>query len=508
MTKNLKEIFATVPGVRIYGSAACCPIALITDSRRVIPGSLFFAMDGLRTPGELFVADAVKRGAVAVVVREQLDLADSVVQIVVPEVSQALARAAATFYGNPQKSLKIVGITGTNGKTSVSSMVRFLMMRQSAAKNPWGLLGTVRYELGARSIPSYKTTPESTDIFSMLAEMRDADCAGAVMEVSSHAICQNRVYALPFEVVAFTNLTRDHMDYHGDMENYFSVKSRLFDNSQGRFPKVAIINVDDAYGVRLCGNIASETQLLTFGIDTEKQVAEPDYEAQNVILEASGSRFRLMCAKGRFDVKTSLPGIYNVSNVICALAIVDALGGNLEAAIDDLKAFGGVPGRMERVSENPFPFDVFVDYAHTDDALENALAMLKKIVRGKLLVVFGCGGNRDRGKRPKMVQSVQRFADFAWATSDNPRKEPPEQIFADMKAGVLRPEEIVFEPDRRRAIGLALSAAEAGDAVLIAGKGHEAYQEFADATLPFDDKAVAAELLALLSFRFPKASLK
>lgn len=505
MMKTLQEIFACVPGAHICGEIKRKPVALITDSRRVIPGALFFAMDGLRTSGELFIDDAVKRGAVAVVLRERRDLPAFVAQIVVPDVAQALACAAASFYENPQCSLKLVGVTGTNGKTSVSSIVRFLMMRQSFSRNPWGMLGTVRYELGSRSIPSYKTTPESTDIFSMLAEMRDAGCVGSVMEVSSHAICQNRVYALPFEVVAFTNLTQDHMDYHGDMENYFSVKSRLFDDSQGRFPQVAIINVDDAYGVRLCGKIASKTKLRTFGIETEKRVSKADYEAKNVVLNASGSRFRLASPKGNFEVETSLPGIYNVSNVICALAIVDSLEGDLEAAVADLKAFDGVPGRMERVPANPFPFDVFVDYAHTDDALENALEMLKKIARGKLLVVFGCGGNRDRGKRPKMVQAVQRFADFTWATSDNPRKEPLEQIFADMKAGVVRPEEIIFEPDRRRAIGLALSVAESGDVVLIAGKGHEAYQEFADATLPFDDKAVAAELLSLRSFRVLKS---
>lgn len=499
--KQVQEIFLNVPDARIYGNAACAPSVLITDSRRVIPGALFFAMDGLRTRGSLYAAEAVKQGAVAVVVREKLDLSDSVTQVVVPDVSQALALAAAAFYGNPQEALTLVGVTGTNGKTSVTSIVRFLMMRQSSEKSPWGLIGTVRYELGRRSVPSYKTTPESLDVIALFDEMRQAGCAGAVMEVSSHAINQNRVYGLPFDVVAFTNLTQDHMDYHGDMENYFAVKSRLFDGTQGHCPRIAVINADDAYGVRLCENAHPGIALKTFGIQGEKRLEEVDFEARDVVLEASGSCFTLVYSEETLEVKTALPGIYNVSNALCALAVVSALGGNISQAVEDLKDFDGVPGRMERVPDNPFPFEVFVDYAHTDDALENALRMLKKITRGRILVVFGCGGNRDRGKRPKMVCAVQRFADFAWATSDNPRKESIEQIFADMRTGVEAPERIAFEPDRRRAIALALEYARAGDVVLIAGKGHETYQEFADATLPFDDKAVARELLALLACR-------
>lgn len=499
--KSLREIFQRVPEVRILGNADCTPSVLITDSRRVIPGALFFAMDGLRTRGSLFLAEAVKLGAVAVVVRERAELPEAVTQVVVADVAEALALAAAEFYGNPQNALRLVGVTGTNGKTSVTSIVRFLMMRQSVGKQAWGLIGTVRYELGHRSVPSYRTTPESLDVFALLEEMRRADCAGTVMEVSSHAINQKRVYGLPFSVVAFTNLTQDHMDYHGDMENYFAVKARLFNGAQKPAPRVAVINADDAYGVRLCESVPENTRVQTFGIENEKRLERVDFEAREIVSDASGSRFLLAHPNGEVFVKTSLPGTYNVSNALCAIAIVSALGGSVEQAAKDLENFPGVPGRMERVPENPFPFDVFVDYAHTDDALENALGMLKKITSGRVLAVFGCGGNRDRGKRPKMVQAVQRFADFAWATSDNPRKEPIVQIFEDMKVGVSVPEKIAFEPDRRRAIGLALENARPGDVVLIAGKGHETYQEFADATLPFDDSAVARELLALLACR-------
>ncbi|MCD8299338.1 MAG: UDP-N-acetylmuramoyl-L-alanyl-D-glutamate--2,6-diaminopimelate ligase [Opitutae bacterium] len=497
--KTAKQIFEKIPEAKILSGGDVAVNMLVADSRRVIPGALFFALDGMRCCGADFVPDALSRGAVGVVARQQLDLPPEVAQIVVPDVRKALALAARAFFDDPAASLRLVGVTGTNGKTSVSSIVRFLMMSRKDA--PWGLIGTVRYELGARSVPSYRTTPESLDLISFFSEMRDSGCEGAVMEVSSHAIDQDRIYGIPFNVVAFTNLTQDHMDYHHDMESYFAVKSRLFDGTQGFVPDVAVINSDDAHGVRLLEKLAPATQAVSFGTEDESKVSAATYLAKEISLGAAGSEFLLACPSGNFRVKTALPGHYNVSNVLCALAIVGSLGGDVGRAVADLKNFCGVPGRMERVPDNPFPFDVFVDYAHTDDALSNALSMLKKIAKGRLLVVFGCGGNRDRGKRPKMVRAVQRLADFAWATSDNPRKEPIEQIFDDMKAGISAPEKIAFEPNRRRAISLAIDDAKPGDIVLIAGKGHETYQEFADTTLPFDDKNVARELLELRSCR-------
>lgn len=531
--KSLAELFKNVPDVKFFGPDphSCRPHSLVSDSRRVIPDALFFAMDGLRSRGSNYAPDAVLRGAVAVVSRERLNLPADVAQAVVPNVAQAAALVAREFYApavpddnaSAHRPFPLVGVTGTNGKTSVTSLIRFLMMRQTDA--PWGLIGTVRYELGRRSIPSYRTTPEALDLAGFFAEMRTANCAGAVMEVSSHAISQNRVYALPFSVVAFTNLTQDHMDYHGTMENYFAVKSRLFDGSQGSFPSAAVINTDDIWGRRLLAALPPQIRPVPFGIrknffnkivaDEAAAALDPDavpgtangFFAENLALSAAGSTFTLRCPAGSFAVRTRLPGDYNASNVLCALAVVHALGANLADAVRNVADFEGVPGRMDRVRNNPFPFDVFVDYAHTDDALANALGMLKKITRGRLLVVFGCGGNRDRGKRPKMVRAVQKFADFAWATSDNPRKEPLEQIFADMQTGIVNPEKIIFEPDRRRAIGLAIDAAAPGDCVLIAGKGHETYQEFAEITLPFDDRTVAAELLALRRCRLSDARL-
>ena len=499
--KTLKQLFEKIPEAQFAGTPPenCRPGTLITDSRRVVPGALFFAIDGLRTSGRAFAEDAVRRGACAVATRERLNLPDSVSQVIVPSVAEAVAVVARAFFDDPVSALPLIGVTGTNGKTSVTSIVRFLMAKQTNA--PWGLIGTVRYELGRRSIPSYKTTPEVLDLMSLFAEMRDARCAGAAMEVSSHAIDQKRVFSLPFSVVAFTNLSQDHMDYHGDMENYFSVKRRLFDGSQGAFPNAAVINSDDAWGQKILRNLPPQILAVPFGLNAKNNDSHKGFYAEKISLSSGGSEFILNCPKGKIPVKTQLPGDYNVSNVLCALALVDAVGGNVSQAAADVADFAGVPGRMERVPENPFPFDVFVDYAHTDDALTNALGMLKKITRGRVLAVFGCGGNRDRDKRPKMVRAVQQFSDLAWATSDNPRKEPLEQIFSDMKLGVSAPEKIVFEPDRRRAIGLALDAACEGDCVLIAGKGHETYQEFADITLPFDDKAVVQELLSLQTHR-------
>lgn len=504
--KTLAELFKNIPEARFYGAATAeiRPEKLLADSRRVVAGALFFAVDGLRSRGSDFAEEAVLRGAVAVVARERLSsLPQDFPQVVVPDVSCAESLVAAEFFNHPAGAFPLVGVTGTNGKTSVTTLVRFLMMRQTRA--PWGLIGTVRYELGRRSIPSYRTTPESLDLMALFSEMRDAGCVGAAMEVSSHAIAQKRVFGLPFSVVAFTNLTQDHMDYHGNMENYFAVKSSLFDGSQGSSPRAAVVNADDAFGRRILEKIPAGTRGIAFSVHGEKSLGETvsadAFTAENLVLGANGSEFSLRSPAGNFLVKTRLPGEYNVSNVLCALALVYAVGGDVACAVRDVADFTGVPGRMERVPENPFPFDVFVDYAHTDDALSNALGMLKKIVRGRVLVVFGCGGNRDRGKRPKMVRAVQNFADFAWATSDNPRKESLEQIFNDMKTGVVDSQKIIFEPDRRRAISLAIDAARAGDCILIAGKGHETYQEFADITLPFDDCEVARELIALRRVR-------
>jgi UDP-N-acetylmuramoyl-L-alanyl-D-glutamate--2,6-diaminopimelate ligase len=398
---------------------------------------------------------------------------------------------AQRYYKFPDRDLEIVGVTGTSGKTTVSHLIKHLMEKERRV----GLLGTIHYDLGARTVPSFKTTPESLDIFGMLAQMRDSGCREAVMEVSSHGIDQKRVLGLQFGAVVFTNLTHDHLDYHRDMEQYFEVKSRLFAGGTGALPKVAVINVDDPRGPALVAKVPAGVRAVTFG---EHPAAE--VRAESVTLNLHHARFRLVWPEGTLIVESPLVGRYNVSNLLAAIATLWALGRDPRVFLGKVSTFKSVAGRMERVDDGQ-PFHVLVDYAHTDDALRNALGMLRSITPGRLLVVFGCGGDRDRTKRAQMVREVQTHADFGFATADNPRGESLEQIFEDMKPGVTAPEKIAWIDDRRRAISLALDMAKPGDCVLIAGKGHESYQEFSDTVIPFDDRQVAKELLALKSHR-------
>ena len=468
---------------------------LVMDSRRVVPGNLFFALPGLRSDGVTFVDEAVSRGAAAVIAQTiPVHPPAKVTFIQVADARTMLARVAQRFYKFPDRALSVVGVTGTNGKTTVSHLVRHFMN----ANERVGLLGTISYDLGARTVPSFRTTPEALDIFGMLAQMRDAGCRSAVMEVSSHGIAQQRVLGLEFGVAVFTNLTRDHLDFHKTLESYFEVKTRLFTGGVGPVPKVAVINLDDPYGERLAAKVGAEVpgaRLVTFG-----ENPRADIRAENVVLNFRDTSFRLAWPGGAAGVASPLIGRYNVSNLLAAAAAAWALGRDPQEFLPRMRGFRGVPGRMERIEEGQ-SFNVLVDYAHTDDALRNALGMLRAITPGRLLVVFGCGGNRDRTKRPRMVQAVQEFADFAFATADNPRNERVEAIFEDMKAGVTDRSKITWIDDRRRAISLALDSAKEGDSLLIAGKGHEGYQEFADTVVPFDDRQVVRELIGIKALR-------
>ena len=340
-------------------------------------------------------------------------------------------------------------------------------------------------------MPSYRTTPESLELFGLLAQMRDAGCRQAALEVSSHGLDQSRVLGMNFGVAVFTNLTRDHLDYHGSMEAYFEVKARLFNGGAGAAPRAAAINLDDPYGRKLAALTPPPVKVVTFGESPGAMV-----RAENVRLNFHNTQLRLVWPGGAVEIESPFLGSYNVSNLLAAFAACYALGRDLSVIAVRLKSFAGVPGRMERIEEGQ-PCHVLVDYAHTDDALRNALAMLRAITPGRLLVVFGCGGNRDRAKRALMTGAVQEFADYTWATADNPRSEALSRIFADMQGGVAHSDRIAFVEDRRRAISLALDAARAGDCLLIAGKGHETYQEFTDTVVPFDDRAVVRELIAI-----------
>jgi UDP-N-acetylmuramoyl-L-alanyl-D-glutamate--2,6-diaminopimelate ligase len=495
MAPILSDFIASGEALAVKGSLDRPISGLVMDSRRVVPGNLFFALPGLRSDGLLFVDEAVSRGASAIVAqRIPAHPPAKVTFVQVAEPRAMLARVSQRYYRFPDRDLSVVGVTGTNGKTTVTHLIRQFLNGSERV----GLLGTISYDLGARTVPSYRTTPESLDIFGMLAQMRDAGCRSAVMEVSSHGIAQQRVLGLEFSAAVFTNLTRDHLDFHKTLDSYFEVKTRLFTGGVGPVPKLAVVNLDDAYGEQLAAKIAAEVpaaRLVTFG-----ENPRADVRAEDVVLNFRDTALRVAWPGGSVAAESPLIGRYNVSNLLAAAATAWGLGRDPSEFIPKIRSFKGVPGRMERIEEGQ-SFNVLVDYAHTDDALRNALGMLRAITPGRLLVVFGCGGNRDRTKRPRMVQAVQEFADQAFATADNPRGEQLERIFGDMRAGVSDPSRIAWIDDRRRAISVALDSARAGDSLLIAGKGHEGYQEFADTVIPFDDRQVVRELIGVKALR-------
>ena len=461
---------------------------LVMDSRRVVPGNLFFALPGLRADGSTFIDEAMNRGAVAIVTAKlPLHAPSKVTFVQVADPRAMLAKVSQRYYQFPDREMNVIGVTGTNGKTTVTHLVKHFLNGDQRV----GMIGTINYDLGTRSVPSFKTTPESLDIFGMLAQMRDAGCRNAVMEVSSHGIDQQRVLGMNFGAAVFTNLTQDHLDYHKTLDAYFEVKTRLFNGKIGSEPKLAVINLDDPYGQKLTGLVSEKARVVTYGENASAQV-----RAEAVSLNFKNTTFKLVWPGGEMQIDSPMIGRYNVSNLLAAIATAWGLGRDPFVFLAKLRAFKGVPGRMERIEEGQ-PFNVLVDYAHTDDALRNALGMLRAITPGRLIVVFGCGGNRDRAKRPLMTRAVQEFADYTFATADNPRNESIAQIFADMKTGVTAPEKITWIEDRRRAISLALDVAKPGDCLLIAGKGHEVYQEFADTVSPFDDRQVVRELIGI-----------
>jgi UDP-N-acetylmuramoyl-L-alanyl-D-glutamate--2,6-diaminopimelate ligase len=436
---------------------------------------------GFTRDGHEFAPDAVARGAAALVVTHPLGL--GVPEVVVDDVRGAMATAAARFHGDPTAALRVVGITGTNGKTTTSFLVRDLL---EAAGVRTGLIGTVTSVVGGREREVVRTTPEAIDLQRLFAEVLDAGDEACVMEVSSHALELRRASAIHWAVAVFTNLTQDHLDFHPTMEDYFLAKERLFAASPG----VRLANGDDPYGRRLAERFPGT---LTFAIDRPA-----DYRAVAVSSGFAGSAFTLQSPDGAFDVHIPLPGRFNVLNALAAFAAVRALGVGAEAAAGALAAAGRVPGRFEPVDEGQ-PFAVLVDYAHTPDSLENVLRAARELRSGKVMCVFGCGGDRDRGKRPLMGEIAARLADWAILTSDNPRSEDPEAILDEVEAGM---DDVPHdrEVDRRRAIARAVELAEPGDVVVIAGKGHEQGQEFADGHKePFDDRVVAAEALRAVS---------
>ncbi len=456
------------------------------DSRDAGPDSLFVAIRGRVVDGHSFIEQAIDRGAIAIV-SEEPGLTQRVTHIQVPDSRDALARLAAAFYSNPSRQLRMIGVTGTNGKTTTTYLIKHLLER---AGQRTGLIGTVSYEIGERVLPASRTTPESLDLQSILAQCVDARCANVVMEVSSHALELERVDGISFRVAVFTNLTQDHLDFHRGMKEYFEAKARLFAglrDSDGK-SRTAIINVDDAYGQQLIARFGRDVPTITFGMG-----ARADFRASNFKIEPTGTSYQLDIKGKSFLVRLPLIGRFNIYNSLAALAAIQALGLDVRAAVLALARAPQVPGRLEAVPARR-QFQVFVDYAHTDDALLNVIKTCRDLSPNRLIVVFGCGGNRDKSKRPLMGAAADQNADYSIITSDNPRKEDPAQIIRDIEAG-FRSKRFETLLDRREAITRAIRLAQPRDIVLIAGKGHEKYQEFADRTIPFDDTEVAIRAL-------------
>jgi UDP-N-acetylmuramoyl-L-alanyl-D-glutamate--2,6-diaminopimelate ligase len=452
--------------------------ALAYDSRTVVPGSLFFCVPGLRVDGHDLAPEAIAAGAVALVVERPLGL--GVPELLVESTREAMAPLAVRFNGDPSATLRVVGVTGTNGKTTTAFLVAALL---EAAGESCGLLGTVKSVIGGREQPVIHTTPEAIDLQASFRAMLDGGDRACAMEVSSHGLALRRVDGTRFAAALFTNLTQDHLDFHHTMEDYFEAKRRLFTPP----PPVSVVNVDAPYGRRLAAEIADA---ITFGLQPGA-----DYGASALSFGVAGANFVASTPEGELELRTLLPGSFNVLNVLGALATTHALGVPLELIASALPAITPAPGRFQALDEGQ-PFTVLVDYAHTPDSLENVLRAARSLGEGRLVSVFGCGGDRDRGKRPQMGAISTELADLTIVTSDNPRSEEPEVIVGEILTGTSGSSAVEAIVERADAIERAIALAADGDVVVIAGKGHEQGQEFADGRkIPFDDAQVARAAL-------------
>jgi UDP-N-acetylmuramoyl-L-alanyl-D-glutamate--2,6-diaminopimelate ligase len=489
------ELDAVLRGVDLIQRAGPSPevSGVEYDSRRVSGGSLFVAFRGGTTDGNRYIPQAIAQGASAVVSDSAAGFAaasayPNLAAIEVAHGRRALASLAANFFGHPEAELKISGVTGTNGKTTTAFLLE-AMLRHQGRKTI--LAGTIEYHAAGRIFPAPHTTPESRDLLELFREGVDGGATEAVMEVSSHALDQQRVSGLDFDVAIFTNLTQDHLDYHGSMENYFAAKRKLFDGAERPAPRVAVVNQDDAYGVRLQSGARADV-LYTYGLH------QGDFHAEQLRMDPSGMYFVLITPQGKAPIATRLTGRVNVYNLLAASAAAMARGLSLEEVAQGAASLPFVPGRFQSVDcgQN---FAVVVDYAHTDDALRNVIALAREFVRpasGRVITMFGCGGDRDRKKRPLMGRAAGEGSDVVVLTSDNPRSEDPLAIIEEVLPGLSgTPAQVIVEPDRHRAISLAIAEARPGDLVLLAGKGHEKTQTIGTHSIPFDDVALAQEIL-------------
>jgi UDP-N-acetylmuramoyl-L-alanyl-D-glutamate--2,6-diaminopimelate ligase len=457
------------------------------DSRKVHPQGLFFALQGAKEDGAKFARDAVSRGAIAIVSESAAPalLPDSIAWIQIPAARKALAIAAANFYGHPANALKLAAVTGTNGKTTTTSVIDSII-KATGAKT--GLFGTIAYHTPLGDYPAPNTTPESVDLQGFFAEIRDAGGKFATLEASSHSLMMNRLWGCHFQAAVFTNLTRVHMDFHKTFEDYFVAKRRLFEGTGAGPAEVAVLNADDEYGPLLSG-IARSTVM--YGIENAADISTKKFQ-----LNFSGLTFTAITPNGKLQIVSSLVGRINVYNVLAAIGAAQALGLSNETIEQGIKNLASVSGRFQQVALGQ-PFLVIVDYAHTDDALENLIKTARELnPRGRVITLFGCGGGKDRTKRPVMGEVAGRLSDLTILTNDNPRNEDPLMIISDVVVGLQKTSgKYLIEPDREKAITMAIDEARDGDIVLLAGKGHEDYQALADVTLPWDDREQARRAL-------------
>jgi UDP-N-acetylmuramoyl-L-alanyl-D-glutamate--2,6-diaminopimelate ligase len=502
MTKmTLGEILSGVGLVEpLSPSLAMTPIdGLEYDSRRVGSNCLFFAFPGSRADGRQFVQDAVARGAVAVASESAAPGPGGGTLFTAPWIQvqhgrQALALASRNFYGKPDERLGLTAITGTNGKTTTSYLIDSVLR---AAGHTTALIGTIEYHLAGRVLPAVNTTPESLELIRLFHELLRAGGTHATMEVSSHALALGRVYGLQFHTAVFTNLTRDHLDFHGTMDAYFAAKEMLFGGAGAPAPPFAVLNRDDEYSRRI--KVHPKTQVLWYGLGQD-----PDLRARHISSGFQGLRFDVQFGKQRFAIDSPLIGKINVYNILAACGTALSYGLSPEVIARGIAQLRAVPGRFERVDEGQ-PFVVVVDYAHTDDALRNVIAVARGLSPKRVITLFGCGGDRDRSKRPLMGLAAAEASDFVVLTSDNPRSEDPLAIMNDALVGIRRKDvQHIVEPDRATAIARALKEAREGDIVILAGKGHETYQVLKDKTIPFDDRAVARDVLRGYGYQKPQ----
>jgi UDP-N-acetylmuramoyl-L-alanyl-D-glutamate--2,6-diaminopimelate ligase len=485
---KLAELAARVPGALLTGDGSLEVAAVTHDSRRAGPRTLFVAIRGQAADGNSFVDSARRKGAVAVA--SELPPSGEGAWLQVGDAREALALLSAAALGEPARSLELVGVTGTNGKTTTTYLIDALLR---AAGESVGLLGTVEYRIGNRIAEAVRTTPEASDLQALFREMVDAGCRRAVLEVSSHSLVLKRVHGLAFRVAVFTNLTRDHLDFHGDMDAYFAAKRTLFDTLLE--PKGhAVVNLDDDRAEELAR--AARGSVLRYSLEH----ASADVYAEELRLGLDRTRLRARTPAGVLELESALLGRFNASNLLAAVGAGIALGLSAETLQRGVATLAGVPGRMEKIALGQ-DFTVLVDYAHTDDALKNLLETVRGLGPRRVITVFGCGGDRDRPKRPLMGAVAARLSDIVILTSDNPRSEPPEAIIAEIRRGIpaSRAEDTHVVPDRREAIARALELGREGVVVVIAGKGHEATQVIRDRSLPFDDRQVARDVLARLA---------